>query len=662
MPLHLTIEKGRPLLRPSLLVYWSQIALLAAALLIGVAQIAELPPFEGFDEIAHYSYIEQMAETGTWPCFDCPLSAEVNEYLQVGPSSLKAGYSYQGFFASAPSVVENGRVAIHSDRDASRGWRPGVGGNWQAQHPPLYYLVMAPFYNTSKSMSLGAQLFFLRSVSYLMAWIGLCLACFSTFSKPQSPLVNASLMLAPALWPYLFPMWFPEMARLGNDSLVILLAACACIALKKLSESDASIIRHGVLGAIFGLGLLTKATFLPFAIVTAGFLAMQVWRARAVSSTLRRRACGLIAFLLTIGAISGWWYLGKYIETGSALGSFDQIVLNHSGGLLNGLRHNGSLRKVFIDWPSFLASSFVWVGTWSFVRWPPISILPLTTMIWLIAAGYLGAARDSVRKSMDCLPALTFAALLFALFNHSLVFIAAYGAVGGSGWYVHSFLPILAPLVGFGLARTVLISETRRVMFVLGLYPLVFLPAMMLTQGLFFAGCDLRPNETSPIDPSLLLGCLGDLSGKVHNLSMLSYPWVAISFFFFGWASLAIGVGGSMYAFWRLVKAHAKVDMSGTNDLAAAISGEWGPRQVLSRLVGPHSAVVVENAAIAVVGALIGSWLLRQWGYFDFGTSGIIRFLIRAFIAAVALLLMAKLVRSRRAAGPGALASAQIAH
>jgi uncharacterized membrane protein YeaQ/YmgE (transglycosylase-associated protein family) len=219
-----------------------------------------------------------------------------------------------------------------------------------------------------------------------------------------------------------------------------------------------------------------------------------------------------------------------------------------------------------------------------------------------------------------------------------------------------SFLPILAPLVGLGLARTVLVSETRRVMFVRGLYPLVFLPAMMLTQGLFFAGCDLRPNETSPIDPSLLLGCLGDLSGKVHNLSMLSYPWVAISFFFFGWASLAIGVGGSMYALWRLVNVHAKVDMSGTNDLAAAISAEWGPRQVLSRLVGPHSAVVVENTAIAVVGALIGSWLLRQWGYFDFGTSGIIRFLIRAFMGAVILLLMAKLVRLRRAADPGALA------
>jgi uncharacterized membrane protein YeaQ/YmgE (transglycosylase-associated protein family) len=381
-----------------------------------------------------------------------------------------------------------------------------------------------------------------------------------------------------------------------------------------------------------------------------------VWRARAVSSMLRRRAYGLIAFLLTIGVISGWWYLGKYIETGSALGSYDEIYLNHSGGLLNGLRHNGSLSKAFVDWPSFLTGSFVWVGTWSFVRWQSVSILPLIVMLWLFAAGYLGAARDSVRKPMDCLPALTFAALLFALFNHSLVFIAAYGAVGGSGWYLHSFLPILAPLVGFGLARTVLISETRRVMFVLGLYPLVFLPAMMLTQGLFFAGCDLRPNEASPIDLSLLLGCLGDLSGKVRNLSILSYPWVAISFFFFGWAALALGVGGSMYALWRLVKANAKVGMSSSNDLAATISGgEWGPRQGLSRLVGPHSAVVVENAAIAVVGALIGNWLLRRWG-FDFGTSKIIGFLIRVFIGAVVLLLMAKLVRSTRAADPGAFA------
>jgi uncharacterized membrane protein YeaQ/YmgE (transglycosylase-associated protein family) len=662
MLLHVKIEKANPLLfgGGSLLVHWSRIALLAAVLLIGVAHIAALPPFEGFDEIAHYSYIEQIAETGTWPRFDGPWSTEVDEYLQAAPSAFTGKYSYHGFFASNLDVIEKGRAAIHSDRDASRGWRPGIlGKNWEAQHPPLYYLVMAPFYNMSKGWSLGAQLFFLRNVSYLMAWIGLCLACFSIFSRPQSPLVKTALMLAPALWPYLFPMWFPEMARLGNDSLVILLAACACIALKKISESDTSLIRYGVLGLIFGLGLLTKATFIPFAVVTAGFLVVQVWRARAVSSVLGLRAYGLVAFLVIIGVISGWWYLGKYLETGSVLGSQDDIILKHSGGLLNGLKHNGSLKNVFIDWPLFMVDSFVWIGTGSFVRWQLVSILPLTTTICLIAAGYLGAARDSVRKSMDCLPALTFAALVLALFNHVLVFIAAYGEfTGGAGWYLHSFLPILAPLVGFGLARTVLIRETRGVMFVLGLYPLLFLPAMMLTQGLFFAGCDLRPSNASPIDSWLLLDCLGDLSEKAHNLSILSYPWVAGLLFFFGWALLAVGVGGTMFALWTAAEAHAKLGMAGSNEQATVTSGEWGPRQLLSRAVGSYRAVIIENAGIALVGALIGSWLLREWRL-EFGTREIIGFPIRAFIGAIVLLLMSKLVASNRAAGLGPSQGAQ---
>jgi hypothetical protein len=151
VPLHVTIEKGKSFLRvdPAFVVRWSRIALLAAALFIGFAQISELPPFEGFDETAHYSYIQQVAETATWPHFNDLLSAEIDEYLQIAPrpSTLKAKYSYHDFFASSATVVENGSLAIHSGRDGRRGWRPGGAVNWQAQHPPLYYFLMAPFYN-----------------------------------------------------------------------------------------------------------------------------------------------------------------------------------------------------------------------------------------------------------------------------------------------------------------------------------------------------------------------------------------------------------------------------------------------------------------------------------------------------------------------------------
>ena len=38
--------------------------LLAAVAFLGLAQIAFLPPWEGFDETAHWSYIQELSDTG----------------------------------------------------------------------------------------------------------------------------------------------------------------------------------------------------------------------------------------------------------------------------------------------------------------------------------------------------------------------------------------------------------------------------------------------------------------------------------------------------------------------------------------------------------------------------------------------------------------------
>src|SRR5262249_56143311 len=71
-----------------------------------------------------------------------------------------------------------------------------------------------------------------------------------------------AMSAAPALWPFVFPGWFPEMARLGNDSLVALTVACAvavvaCAPIRRWST-------WLLLGVICGLGALTKVTFFPF--------------------------------------------------------------------------------------------------------------------------------------------------------------------------------------------------------------------------------------------------------------------------------------------------------------------------------------------------------------------------------------------------------------
>src|SRR5262245_26840722 len=59
--------------------------LLLSSLVLGLAHIALLPPFEGFDETGHYSYIQQVAETGHWPRRDEPLSRYVEDYFKVAP-------------------------------------------------------------------------------------------------------------------------------------------------------------------------------------------------------------------------------------------------------------------------------------------------------------------------------------------------------------------------------------------------------------------------------------------------------------------------------------------------------------------------------------------------------------------------------------------------
>jgi hypothetical protein len=92
-----------------------------------------LPPFEGFDEPAHYSYIQQIAQTGTWPRLNDPVTADVDDYLKVAPSTiaLKARWSYPAFFKASADTVHAGAAAIHAERNPARPWRAGKQNNWE---------------------------------------------------------------------------------------------------------------------------------------------------------------------------------------------------------------------------------------------------------------------------------------------------------------------------------------------------------------------------------------------------------------------------------------------------------------------------------------------------------------------------------------------------
>ena len=117
-----------------------------------------------------------------------------------------------------PPEYRKDRSDSNARPEEPRHYAPGASDNWQAQHPPLYYALLAPAYLVSKDWSLGRQLFLLRAFSYLLAWTALAITVWAALRTIPDERVVMFLPLGTALWPALFPAWFPEMARLGFEN------------------------------------------------------------------------------------------------------------------------------------------------------------------------------------------------------------------------------------------------------------------------------------------------------------------------------------------------------------------------------------------------------------------------------------------------------------
>jgi len=518
------------------------VTLLIGAFVTGLAHIALLPPFEGFDETGHYAYLQQVATTGRWPVRGDKMSSDIDGYLKAAPTTenMHGRWSYHAFFSANRDAVEDGRKAIHDRPATARSYTPGDHGNWQAQHPPLYYYLIAPAYLVSQGWSLAAQLFFLRSLSYLLAWGTLCVVVVAMLRKSSRDLpLRMLLPLGIAVWPAIFPMWFPEMARLGNDSLVAVFAALTFLAVYRLSSTD-SARNHALAGATVGLGLLTKATFLPVAAAVFVLLATRTFLARHNRDQFAARIKGFLVCGVVIGVICGWWYVTKFVETGSFIGSNDDVTVKAAGGILAGLKKNVDLNAA-VNAPWGLVGSFVWGGTWSFILPPRVTLLPLMGLIVLIASGAWRHFRRHRLQPVEGLALLSLALFAAALVQHSLVLLAINGNPAPA-WYLHSLAPILALLVGYGIADASRTGWMRVFTAAAFIYAPFFLAGVTLLNVLFFAGC-------APVIPGRRYfgatdgaRCLADFPRMYDNLSVLAWPGPGLVLFAIGWSLMLAGM------------------------------------------------------------------------------------------------------------------------
>jgi hypothetical protein len=521
------------------------IILLAGSLLIGLGHCFLVPAFEGFDETAHYSYLSQLVDTKRIPNrTNGFISQQIDEYAKNAPLIYTYGpeqrqtrvipKTYADFFQSPAGVLQKARDYAHGTSWQKQTYSSNGTNDWEVQHPPLYYVLLAPVFAATKHLPFFFHFAVLRFVSYLFAWLSLAVAVFWLL-KNRAKLPNADIFaLGISLWPCIVGSWYSGVARLGNDSLCLVWISIAVLAML----SKPSIVQGIIVGLALAFGALTKGYF---AAIGPGILlyyaAQWIFRERKKKEYASLAAAVIIIILFV--AVAGWWYWLSCKSTGYLLGSAVEVESSQSGGSLL------SIFTTHFSLPGFMKSfigliiSGLMPGTWSLVR--PQSIFPLVNFILICLVFYHYAKRIEPAKvfQSEWLPVWFFVPLLAAIVYHN-VFLFAISLNGwgpGVGGYYMNILAVpLGMILGLGLAGA--LSSKRSFMFAMPLiaYGIAFFIWMNWANVLVYAGIVTpTPGRHFFGFPQELPSFLGIIE-SVHRLKVLTYPIFAIASWTLGMA------------------------------------------------------------------------------------------------------------------------------
>lgn len=515
----------------------------AATLLIGMAWILILPPFEGFDETAHYSAVREVSDMHAWPRYGQSRIATVVEgygaqaplpHMQQHGVQLARPMSYRDFMQDGDA-----RRAFSADFASAprlpRRFEPGGSVNWQAQHPPLYYAALAPLMRATDGFSLVAQLMVLRAVSWMMAVSGLVIGVWGTarYLRRQgcSRLAPASVdgcgaatASACLAYPLFVPMFFPEFARLGNDALCLLVFGASWALLLSMLDRGPSLWRATALGTCLGAGLLAKAFFVPILAGVLGCLAWSAWTRRAHDAVPARAARDIATIAIVALAIGGWWYASAYMRHGALSGSHDLISLDRGGGLLAGLREHFAWQHVARGVAAFVVTAY-FAGTWTLARLPEWLYAPGLLALALLCIAALRTPRDAgIRRVMAAM--LWVLLPMLAGFGYYLLsrIAGGSGGHGAPGWYVSILAPACAVPLAVGMIAVMRWPRAAWLGPAMWLWMIGFAAISYWLHAALYAGLAVKDMETRHlVCPDGWLSLL-DVASMRESLATFGWP------------------------------------------------------------------------------------------------------------------------------------------
>jgi hypothetical protein len=436
------------------------LALLWLAFLIrGFFYAAILPIWEGYDEPYHFAYIQCLIATHTTPTLTTPISRQVDASLHVLPLPwmLKAQaipkplYTHDDFWKlSEPerALLESKFVEIPREwgREPSleRVW------NYEAQQPPLYYLLCAPFMVLLRNASLVTQIFTLRFVGVIVASLAVPLA----YALVRQIIGTSSAFFSILGLAIVMPELYLNLVRVSNEVPAILLYTALLYTLVRFLETPSHALMPIASAILIGLGLLTKAYFLSS--IPALFFVMTFALWRWPQYRLRLALYSFSAACL-IAAVAGPWYFHIHQLTGSWSGLERETMAPHS--TLKTLAH--ILNVNWLSGCSSIIVSHVWFGAWSFLKvgkaWylvlggvDLVAVLGVIVLCWR-TRNASGRAIVAIPPSSLFVVICVYGFFCFGLAYDVLLTYVSLGVSSSTGWYMYCLVAAETMLLYLGL-------------------------------------------------------------------------------------------------------------------------------------------------------------------------------------------------------------------
>lgn len=501
-----------------------------ALLSMGVFHIAITPIFEPFDEKAHYSYIRQIAYQSKIPMRgEYVLDQVVTNYqgpypYGSGNPPFDSGMVYYKFFnrqdLTDSYVMKNRHNALPSS------FVPSQQPNWESQHPPLYYALMSPILKLVGQEALVTQIFVLRLLSYLLALAGVALGILAIAHKCRvgEPTQYLPLLIGFLIYPFMLPMFFPEFARIGNDSLCLFLVGLLAYWLSKWLANGGELKTSLAIGITLGLGLLTKAFFIPIAAAIGMFIVIHFLTDSGTDKSAGKLASRILFIFLPAIALGGIWYVYNYFVFGDFSGSVVGIELAHKGGLLANIVNTFSL-PIFLRGIATTPVTFAWGGTLSLVHLPHVLYVPIIAAITWVSIAFCIKLRNIPYSNTLWLTSWLIFFFGVGISWHAIVNIALEGNANTPGWYLHILLPFLAPAIGVGVLAIWRNSKSKFLFLSLLLYCIVFYLVAIWSQIALFTGCAIKGDDKQFVFQTNLM-CLDNIPQVIDRLNILGYPHV----------------------------------------------------------------------------------------------------------------------------------------